>query len=72
MTDKKNTPNFRIDKFKKPPQVWLQCSECSKDIRRIHDHESILLTRAYHCADCDPGVISLNPPTTESKDGDSK
>lgn len=67
MPEIKNTPNFRVDKFSKPPKVFLQCSECLKDIRQIKDTESILLTRAYHCADCDPGVITLNPPTNETK-----
>jgi hypothetical protein len=61
----KITPRFRVTK-EKPHRVFLQCTACDKDIKEIKQHESINITRAYYCADCDPGVIYLNPPRSKS------
>lgn len=54
-------PKFRIDKSGKQPRVFVQCSKCDVDLRELKPHESIAVTRAYFCDDCDPGAIVLNP-----------
>ena len=57
----KNQPSFRVDKDANPPRVFVQCSECGVDIREMSPGESIKVTRAYYCDECDPGVVVLNP-----------
>ena len=69
MSDTK-TPKFRFTKTL-PHKVFLQCSSCDKDIKEIKPKESIIVTRAYYCDECDPGVIVLNPSvkTTRKEKG---
>ncbi len=64
----RNQPRFRVDKKAKPTRVFLQCTKCEKDIREIRMNESIRVTRAYFCEDCDTGAIVLNPPSMNEKD----
>lgn len=58
----KREPSFRVDKESNPPRVFIRCSQCDKDIREMLPGESIRVTQAYYCEDCDPGVTVLNPP----------
>jgi hypothetical protein len=62
MTTKAVFPKFRVDKSGAAPRVFLQCSECSEDLRELKPHESVQVTRAYYCTKCEPGnVITINP-----------
>lgn len=71
MTDRKKTPNFRITK-ELPHRLFLQCSDCLRDIKEIKPKESIHVTRAYYCDECDPGVIVLNPSTKATRKKSTK
>ena len=66
----KSAPSFRVDKKSKPPRVFLRCSQCDVDIRELKMSEKISVTRAYHCKDCDQGVVVLNPPTSNKMEKD--
>lgn len=66
-----NRPKLRVEgTSRKNARVFLQCSECDCDIREIKPHESVSVTRAYLCKDCDDGVIRMNPPILEDKPHD--
>jgi len=59
--EKKDTfPRFRVDKKLNPPVVYLQCSKCEKDIRKLGMKEQISVQIAHYCDDCDDGTIVLN------------
>lgn len=60
--DKQKTPRFRVTKTN-PPQVFLQCSGCYKDLKEIKPNGTVDVTRAYYCNDCETNqnVITLNP-----------
>lgn len=73
MTDN-NAPNLKVTgTSRKNAKVFLHCSnlQCEVVLREIKPHQSIDVTRAYHCRECQPeNVITINPPinrTTESK-----
>ena len=71
--DRTQQPNFRVTETK-PHRVFLQCSKCLKDIKEIKPKETVDVTRAYWCDECEPNsaVIVLNPPVPKSKDGGGK
>ena len=57
-------PKFRTEgKTMETAKVFLQCSNCDVDIRELKPTESINVTRAYYCDECDSGAVVLNPPT---------
>ncbi len=56
-------PKFRTEGTRDKPRVFLQCSNCEKDIREIGMTDQIAVDRAYYCNDCDPKVVVLNTPS---------
>ena len=64
--DKDSIPKFRTEG--KPPNVtlFLQCSECEKDIRPILRTETIQVNRGYYCKECDDGAVHLNLPKKQT------
>lgn len=65
----KKLPNFRVDKTSNGHRVFLLCSNCSKDVKEIKKDESVNVTRAYYCDECEPNpsVIILNPSTKTTR-----
>lgn len=59
----KSVPKFRTEgKPPGPVTVWVQCSNCSKDIKPLLPSEKIAVNRGHYCKDCDDGAIHLNMP----------
>lgn len=68
---KPTAPKFRVTgKSRKDAKVFLQCSNCDKDIREIKETDEIDVRRAYYCPDCDNGTITLNPANTKTSQGE--
>ncbi len=63
-------PRFRVEGKGRKSRVFLDCSECSEEIRELGKHETINVTRAYYCTNCDDGAIHINFPTSET-DGET-
>lgn len=61
----KSEPVFRVDTRGRKPKVFLKCSNCGEDIRRLKPKESISVNRGYYCDECDDGAIHLNMPKEE-------
>lgn len=61
-------PRFRTEgRPPGPVTVYIQCSQCEKDIRPMLKTESININRGYYCKDCDDGAVHLNMPEGSSQ-----
>lgn len=54
---RENGPKFRTEGTSCiNTRLFLQCSNCDKDIREIFPNRSGFVIRAYYCKDCDDGL----------------